>query len=113
MACTWPVRLLLDEARWRIERGTDVVVIGDRFGALTLGALALGAARVRVHTDALTAERALVVNAEKCGMPGGVDVHPELGADLLAGARLVLVQLPRSLAELTEIAEQVSRHAAD
>lgn len=105
-------RLLLDEARERIGDAPDVVVIGDRFGALTLGALALGATRVRVHTDAVTAERALLVNAERCGLADRVDVHTALGAGVLAGARLVLVQLPASLGELTEIAEHVSRHAA-
>ncbi len=108
-------RLLLDEARDRLATAGpgDVVVLGDRFGALTLGALALGAADVRVHTDAVDAERALLANAE------GVDrardrfsVHTALGPDVLAGARTVLLQLPKSLAELTEVAELVARHAA-
>jgi len=106
-------RLLLDEARDLLGRTPDVVVIGDRFGALTLGAIALGAERVRVHTDAVTAERALAVNAERCGLTDRVEVHATLDAGLLTGARLVLLQLPTSLAELSEIAELVSRAAAD
>ncbi len=109
-------RLLLDEARARLaaaDRG-DVVVLGDRFGALTLGALALGAPDVRVHTDALDAERALLANAEGTGHGRGrFSVHPALGPDVLAGARTVLLQLPKSLGELTEVAELVGRYAAE
>ncbi|MFC6235960.1 class I SAM-dependent methyltransferase, partial [Leucobacter soli] len=37
--------------------------------------------------------------------------HP-LGAELLVGAELVLLQLPRSLAELDEIAQTIARYAA-
>ncbi len=109
-------RLLLDEARERLAtaRRGDVVVVGDRFGALTLGALALGAPDVRVHTDAVDAERALLVNAERREQPRGTfAVHPVLGQDVLDGARLVLLQLPTSLAELTEVAELVGRYAAE
>ncbi|GAA4686468.1 16S rRNA (guanine1207-N2)-methyltransferase [Promicromonospora umidemergens] len=125
-------RLLLDEAAPLIERDPDgVVVIGDRFGALTLGALALGARNVDVYQDAITAEAALSANsarasqtlwagreqaAENAPVPHeparvGFTVHDELGPDLLTGARLVLLQLPPSLAELTEITEHVARHA--
>jgi 16S rRNA (guanine1207-N2)-methyltransferase len=125
-------RLLLDEAAQLIERNPDgVVVIGDRFGALTLGALALGARHVDVYQDAITAEAALSANSARASQtlwaahrhvaenapvpyepaPFGMTGHDELGPDLLAGARLVLLQLPTSLAELTEIAEHVARHA--
>jgi 16S rRNA (guanine1207-N2)-methyltransferase len=123
-------RLLLDEAAALIEQTPDqVVVIGDRFGALTLGALALGARQIRVHQDPITAEAALDANtarvaqtlaghqaaANKSASPEPTRLewtrHDELGPALLAGARLVLLQLPTSLAELTEIAEHVARHA--
>ncbi|WP_129789526.1 class I SAM-dependent methyltransferase [Promicromonospora panici] len=135
-------RLLLDEAAPLIERDPDgVVVIGDRFGALTLGALALGANSVRVHQDAITAEAALDANAKRASqtlwagraratanapvpdelvpdepvphepVPLGMTVHDKFEPRLLAGARLVLLQLPASLAELTELAERVARHA--
>lgn len=107
-------RLLLDGARGHLAsagRG-HVVVVGDRFGALTLGALALGAPDVRVHADAVDAEAALLVNADRSYGRGRLAVHAELGSPLLDGARLVLLQLPKSLAELTEIAELVARHAA-
>jgi 16S rRNA (guanine1207-N2)-methyltransferase len=122
-------RLLLDEARPLLaEAGPgDVVVLGDRFGALTLGVLALGAPDVRVHTDAVTAEAAVRHHLARAGIeatpdgrpatgPDGrarVAVHAELGPDVLRGARLVLLQLPPSLAELQEVAEHVARAAAD
>lgn len=105
-------RLLLDEAAPLVAAAPPgtVVTIGDRFGALTLGALGLGASAVRAHTDAITSEAALRANAF-VARRSGFDLHP-LGETLLAGARVVLLQLPRSLAELTEIAEQVAAHAA-
>ncbi|MEU4364270.1 methyltransferase [Promicromonospora sp. NPDC023987] len=125
-------RLLLDEAAPLIERDPDgVVVLGDRFGALTLGALALGARHVDGYQDAITAEAALSANSARASRtlwaahrhlaenapvpyepaPIGITGHDELGPKLFAGARLVLLQLPTSLAELTEITEYVARHA--
>jgi 16S rRNA (guanine1207-N2)-methyltransferase len=125
-------RLLLDEAAPLIAQDPDgVVVIGDRFGALSLGALALGARDVRVHQDAITAEAALSANsarvsevlwegharaAANAAVPCepaeiGLTQHDKLEPQLLAGARLVLLQLPTSLAELTEIVEHVARYA--
>ncbi|MEL7976802.1 methyltransferase [Isoptericola sp. F-RaC21] len=117
-------RLLLDEAAPLLAGAgpDDVVVLGDRFGALTLGALTLGPARVRTFTDATTAEAALdhhlaadVMDLVRGGRRVdivGADLYTE-ASQLLAGARLVLLQLPPSLAELTEIAEAIARHAAD
>jgi 16S rRNA (guanine1207-N2)-methyltransferase len=125
-------RLLLDEAAALIAQAPHgVVVIGDRFGALSLGALALGARGVRVHQDAVTAEAALSANSARAGRtlwaghqraaanqhvphePARLSWtgHDALEPSLLAGARLVLLQLPTSLAELTEIAEHVARYA--
>lgn len=94
------------------EPGTGgLVVIGDRHGALTLGAIAgLGARGVRVFQDPLLGERALAANAARLGLAAEYANHP-LDASLLAGARLVLLQLPRSLAELDEIAQAVARWA--
>ncbi len=119
-------RLLLDEAAGLLAAtGSDgpVAVVGDRFGALTLGALALGADDVRVLTDALTAEAAIEHHLGDAGLlaaatadrdpRGAVAVRDALDEHLLAGARVVLLQLPPSLAELTEIVEAVARHAAD
>lgn len=120
-------KLLLDTiadmlAAGSLQPGSRLAVVGDRYGALTLGALALGAVApgppagswngpVRVHQDLITGEQALRRNAGNLGVTGGFEHHP-LGAGLLAGADVVLLQLPKSLAELEEIADAVARHAA-
>lgn len=89
----------------------EVVVIGDRHGALTLGAAAvLGATGIRTHQDPLLGERALLANAERLGLAGAYASH-ELGERLLDGARVVLLQLPRGLDALDEIARAVARWA--
>lgn len=114
-------RLLLETAlemrsAGPLRPGGRLAVVGDRYGALTLGALMLGAGTlgaqaVRVHQDLITGERALRANAEALAIDTGYENLP-LGAGLLAGASLVLLQLPRSLAELEEIADAVARYAA-
>ncbi|QCB94921.1 class I SAM-dependent methyltransferase [Cellulomonas shaoxiangyii] len=105
-------RLVLDEAAPALADAADgtVVVIGDRYGALTLGAIARhGVTGLRTHQDRLTGELALRENAERLGL-GGFTSHA-LTPDLVAGARLVLLQLPRSLDALDEIAALVAEHA--
>lgn len=106
-------RLLLDSARAGLAASAPgtVVVIGDRFGALTLGAAADGATGIRVHQDDLSGERALANNAATLSATPGYASLP-LDASLVAGARVVLLQLPRSLDALDEIAELIARHAA-
>jgi len=106
-------RLLLDEAADALAASADgeTVVIGDNYGALTLGATALHAsAGIRVHQDALTGERALEANAARLAMSGGYTSH-ELDASLVSGARVVLLRLPKSLSALDEIAGIVAQHA--
>lgn len=107
-------RLLLDTAADAVAASAprEVVVVDDQYGALTLGAVGLHGARdVRVHTDRLTGELALAANAERVGLSGSYSVHG-LDADLLGGARVVLLQLPRSLSALDEVAAAVARWAA-
>ena len=102
-------RLILDEAAAALaESGPgEVVVIGDAYGALTIGAAAIGATGIRVFQDSIVGERALAANAA-----GAVDyVSLPLGADLVRGARVVLMQLPRSLAELDELAAWIASAA--
>ena len=102
-------RLILDEAAAAIaESGPgEVVVIGDAYGALTIGAAAIGATGIRVFQDSIVGERALAANAA-----GAVDyVTLPVGADMLRGARVVLMQLPRSLAELDELAAWIASAA--
>lgn len=113
-------RLLLDTAfgmpaAGLLAQGRRLAIVGDRYGALTLGALTLGgrgpdAAPVRVHQDLITGERALRHNADALAITGFEQLP--LGPGLLAGASVVLVQLPKSLGELEEIAHAVARHCA-
>ena len=90
--------------------GTETVVIGDEYGAITLALVDAGREGIRVHQDLATGRRALQRNAEELGL-AGFTMH-ELDRTLLAGARLVLLQLPKSLAELEQIADAVARWAA-
>jgi 16S rRNA (guanine1207-N2)-methyltransferase len=104
-------RLLLDEAQEALAASpTEVAVIGDRHGALTLGAAARGATGLRVHQDALQGERALAANASRLGVAPTWEQHP-LDASLVEGARVVLLQLPRELDALDEVAGLVARSA--
>jgi 16S rRNA (guanine1207-N2)-methyltransferase len=107
-------RLLLDEAAATLALcgPGEVAVVDDAYGALTLGAVALhGATDVRVHQDLLVGELALARNAERTGLTGSYRSLP-LGPDVAAGARLVLVQAPKALDALREIAEAVASSAA-
>ena len=106
-------RLLLDEAA-ELVRGCgpgEVVVVDDSYGALTLGLQALhGATDVRVFQDLLVGEQALARNAERVGLSSHRSLP--LGAELAAGARVVLVKAPKALEALREIAEVVASSAA-
>jgi len=122
--------------------GPETVVIGDEYGAITLALVDAGLRGIRVHQDLATGRRALLRNAEELGLVAAAgrngdedgegrrvdDGHAadgpdalgfrtpftahELDAALLSGARLVLLQLPKALAELEEIADAVARWAA-
>src|SRR5690349_1239116 len=106
-------RLILDEAAALTDGLGDgeVVVLDDAYGALALGSAAAGARGIRVHQDLVTGERALAANAARAGLDGEVQSLP-LGPELLAGARLVLLRLPRSLDRLDELAGLIASHAA-
>lgn len=105
--------LLLDEsADDRRQAGPgELVVIGDGYGALTLPAVSDGAREVRVHQDALTGEQALAANAAELLPDAGVRLL-DLDGDLVRGARVVLLRLPRSLHALEDIAGLIAAHAA-
>lgn len=111
-------RLILDESRTAREGVAvgDIVIIGDAYGALALGAAweaggGVGAERIRVHQDALTGERALAENAARLGLRERVVSLAELDASLLRGARVVLLRLPRSLDALRDVAGLVAAQA--
>ena len=106
-------RLLLDLAGDLIAAcgPGEVAVVDDNYGALTLGAVTLGARDVRVAQDLLVGEQALARNAERTGLAGTYRSVP-LGSGLASGARIVLVQAPKALDALREIAEVVAASAA-
>ncbi|MGM7679082.1 class I SAM-dependent methyltransferase [Microbacterium sp. A94] len=90
--------------------GSEITVIGDEYGAITLALTDAGFTGIRVHQDLATGRRALANNAQVLELTGFAS-H-ELDASLLDGAKLVLLQLPKSLAELEEITDAVARWAA-
>ncbi|GAB3602455.1 class I SAM-dependent methyltransferase [Microbacterium aureliae] len=105
-------RLILDlsrEARAGVP-AEGLAVIGDAYGALTLAASADAGGPVRVHQDSLLGERALARNAEDLGMPSAAVPLP-LDAEVVRGARIVLLRLPRSLDALADIAGLIAAHA--
>jgi len=105
-------RLLLDESREARDSAPSgsVAVIGDGYGALTLAAIAEGATDVRVHQDPLTGERALARNAAALGFDGAFTSLP-LTPELVRGARVVLLRLPRSLDALADAAALIAAYA--
>lgn len=107
-------RLLLDTAR-AAQAGApwpaSVAVIGDHYGALSLGALALGSTQVRVHVDSLTARRAIEANLARL-LPqaaGRIAFCPL--AEAAAGMSTILLALPRGLDVLGEQAAAVAAAA--
>lgn len=109
-------RLLLAEIAHEVHADPSIltrplVIIGDAYGALTLGALAdLGFSHVRVHQDARSGELALANNAALTGVTGFTSC--ELGPELVEGAGLVALRLPRSLDQLDNWAALIAAHAA-
>lgn len=127
--------LLVEEALRADAPGAKIAVIGDEYGAITLALAAAGLRGIRVHQDLATGRRALANNARALlsadavsatgrvegGHAAGVADLPqedtaftshELGAELLSGVTLVLLQLPKALAELEEIADAIARWGA-
>lgn len=102
--------LLVERALSLGIAGSEIAVIGDEYGAIALALTDAGLDGIRVHQDLATGRRALARNADELGITG-FSSH-ELDATLLDGARLVLLQLPKALAELEEIADAVARWAA-
>ncbi|WP_378733863.1 class I SAM-dependent methyltransferase [Nocardia brasiliensis] len=106
-------RLILDVAEEALA-ATDsekIAIVGDGYGALTIGAIAAHDLRdLRVHQDLLTGELALANNARALGFADRYTAYP-LGRELLADVRVVLLRLPRALAGLAEVADAIARYA--
>ncbi|MHB8274522.1 MAG: class I SAM-dependent methyltransferase [Dermatophilaceae bacterium] len=106
-------RLVLAEAGAAIAAAGAgrVVVVGDRYGAMTLGSIALhGAQDVRVHQDPITGEQALARNALRVEVTDGFRHFP-MAPELFVGATVIIGQLPKSLDALREIAQLAAAHA--
>ena len=124
-------RLLLEHASRQLDRlaaeglsDPGLVVIGDRYGAITLPLLAgspegggAPVSTLRIWQDLATGEAALDANAARLGASGFTRIRDDetsaglYGPALLAGARLVLLRLPKNLAELAELSEAIAEHA--
>lgn len=96
-------RLILELAA-PLLAGSNLAIIGDNYGALTVGA----GTPSRVHQDELLGELALKANAKATG---SAYTNHALGQSLLDGATLVLMQIPRTLAELEEQLDAIARYA--
>ena len=73
-------------------------MIGDAYGALSLGAVWDGAQGVRVHQDAFVGERALASNAERLGLDDrvtSVATQGEAAPRRTGAALLPVAALPR------------------
>lgn len=106
--------LILNEAAGALAAAGDgdVVIVGERYGALTLAAATLHEITgLRVHQDGLSGEMALKNNASHLNRTDAFASLP-LNPAFFAGATVVLWQLPRSLDEVAEVAELISAHAA-
>ena len=89
---------------------SELVVIGDNYGALTLGAISeFGFSNVRVHQDALSGVLALANNAKLTGISDFTDY--EIEPALVAGARIVVMRLPRALEQLDQWCAMIAAHA--
>lgn len=100
-------RLLLDLAAGR-DIG-PVAVIGDGFGALTLGFDTRQP--LAVYQDGISGERALDLNAALA--PDVRYRHAATVADAVTGAALVLLRLPRSLDLLDAYAAEIASAAPE
>lgn len=120
--------LLLERAaeltdNFRELTGREIVVVGERHGAITLSLTlpetlgGFGLTGVRVYQDELLHEHAMLRNNKRMRANGSLDIaepHIEqhrLGPSLFEGAGLVLLQLPKSLDALAEIAYWVQAYA--
>ncbi|HIY67517.1 MAG TPA: tRNA (adenine(22)-N(1))-methyltransferase TrmK [Candidatus Agrococcus pullicola] len=99
---------LLDFATERRLLVGTVAVLGDRHGALTLGALSGGADHVLTHQDSIVHERALRNNAVSLDVDSESFDQLPLSLEAVRDARTVLMQLPRGLDALDELAATVA-----
>jgi len=105
-------RILLREAATLLASSRRVAVVDDETGGLAAGAAdLLGAAGsvLRIYCDSSAAGRRVLRELARLGVHG--EVVPDL-AEALAGADLVVLRLPKTLAALADIADTVVQVAA-
>lgn len=93
---------------------TPIAILGDTHGALSLAcAVELGIKDIRVHQDARSGELALGNNRQifESELETKSIVHYELTPELVAGVKLVVMRLPRSLEQLEHWAAIIAAHA--
>jgi 16S rRNA (guanine1207-N2)-methyltransferase len=101
--------ILLREAAALPPAPGTVVVLEDQSGALTAGVAALRpGVPLRVQADSLLDQQ--VLTAAVAGL-SQVSVLEDVGPELLGGAVLVVMRLPKGLAPLDAVAEAVARWA--
>ncbi|NQX13614.1 methyltransferase [Microbacteriaceae bacterium VKM Ac-2855] len=103
-------RLLLDLAQERLSPGCRVAVIGDAYGALSLGLDVDGG--IAVYQDSFVAERALDRNAAEFA-PETRLTRADSVSEAAREAQLVLLRLPRSLDQLDAYAGAIAQAAPD
>ena len=106
--------LLLDTAAAWFAAGhstEDLVVLDDRWGALTLALSAFAPGQVRTASDGVIAEKALEANARALEMEA--PLSGQIDAELFRGAQMVLLPLPRSQDALEDWAWMIAEYAAD
>ena len=119
-------RLVLDELSDAISAGIvnaddlreSLVIMGDNYGALTLGAAARfghdAPMAIRLHQDSRSGQIALEANAADVAslIPESATwTQQPLSSALVRDARVVLMRLPRSLAQLSEWSALIAAHA--
>lgn len=108
-------RLILNTAAEHVADAgwpANISIVGDHYGALTLGALALGSTSVRVHTDSLTARHAIEANLRQLMPEASERLQFVSLAEVAEQAATILLTLPRGLDVLDEQLAAIAAVAA-
>ena len=108
-------RLILDLAANEIKPRA-VVTIGDSHGALTLGAVHMGATNVRAFQDSIVSEQALKANFERLAKQNLVPIDARyiqtyLSETAFMDAEIILMKLPKDLGHLRMLAQLIRESA--
>lgn len=101
------------QAEARALTGSQIVVVAERHGAITLSLVEAGLTGIRVVQDRLVHQRALDANAAHVGIDHHDYVHSPAAPQTFSGARLILWQLPRSVHSVTRMVSLMGAVADD